>query len=290
LISLSIVKEEVLFLSDIDVLKWVLEEISRGNRVALISIISKEGSGPRDIGALMAVSSTGSKRGTIGGGELEEILIKESLRAIEENKPRRVKIALRPENVPEDAVKTKMLCGGVIEVFINVFNPKPRLILIGAGHVGKPIGDLANMLGFRVIVIDRDPRLASRERYPYAESIVVGDVVNELSKLEFTDNDIAVIVYGEVETDYQALKHLVTRGFKGHIWALCSKRRAQWMLERLISEGVNVEEVKGRIHMPAGLDIRSETPTEIAVSILAEVICEIRGCEKPVKTLSLTSM
>jgi len=276
-------------LNDIDVLKWVLEEISRGNRIALLSIIGKEGSGPRDIGALMAVSSTGSKRGTIGGGELEEILVKEALRAIEENKPRRVKIALRPENVPEDAVKTRMLCGGVIEVFINVLSPKPRLILIGAGHVGKPVGDLANMLGFRVIVIDKDPQLASRERYPYAESVIVGDVIEELSKLEFTNSDIAVIVYGEVETDYQALKYLVTRGFKGHIWALCSRKRAQWMLERLVSEGVNVEEVMSRVHMPAGLNIKSETPAEIAVSILAEIICEIRSCEKPVKTLSLTS-
>ncbi len=276
-------------MNDIDVLKWVLEEISRGNRIALLSIIGKEGSGPRDIGALMAVSSTGSKRGTIGGGELEEILVKEALRAIEENKPRRVKIALRPENVPEDAVKTRMLCGGVIEVFINVLSPKPRLILIGAGHVGKPVGDLANMLGFRVIVIDKDPQLASRERYPYAESVIVGDVIEELSKLEFTNSDIAVIVYGEVETDYQALKYLVTRGFKGHIWALCSRKRAQWMLERLVSEGVNVEEVMSRVHMPAGLNIKSETPAEIAVSILAEIICEIRSCEKPVKTLSLTS-
>jgi len=276
-------------LSDIDILEWVLEEISRGNRVALLSIIGKEGSGPRDIGALMAVSSTGFKRGTIGGGELEEILVREALRAIEENKPRRVKIALRPENVPEDAVKTRMLCGGVIEVFINVFSPKPRLILIGAGHVGKPVGDLANMLGFRVIVVDKDPLLASRERYPYAESLIVGDVVDELSKLEFTNSDVAVIVYGEVETDYQVLKHLLTRGFKGHIWALCSRKRAQYMLERLVSEGVNVEEVRSRVHMPAGLDIKSETPVEIAVSILAEIICEIRGCEKPVKTLSLTS-
>jgi len=282
-------KRRRLFLNDIDVLKWVLEEISRGNRIALLSIIGKEGSGPRDIGALMAVSSTGSKRGTIGGGELEEILVKEALRAIEENKPRRVKIALRPENVPEDAVKTRMLCGGVIEVFINVLSPKPRLILIGAGHVGKPVGDLANMLGFRVIVIDKDPQLASRERYPYAESVIVGDVIEELSKLEFTNSDIAVIVYGEVETDYQALKYLVTRGFKGHIWALCSRKRAQWMLERLVSEGVNVEEVMSRVHMPAGLNIKSETPAEIAVSILAEIICEIRSCEKPVKTLSLTS-
>lgn len=276
-------------MSEVEVLKWALDEVSRGNRVALLTVIGKEGSGPRDVGALMAVSSTGSKYGTIGGGELEAILVREALSAIEENRPRRVKVALRPENIPEDAIKTKMLCGGVVEVFVNVINPKPRLILIGAGHVGKPLGDLANILGFRVVVVDKNPGLASRERYPYAESILVGDIVEELSKIEFTDSDFAAIVYGEVETDYSALKHLITRGFRGHIWALCSKRRAQWMLERLVAEGVNLESIKSRLHMPAGLDIGSETPEEIAVSIMAEIICEIRKCTKPVKSLSLTS-
>ncbi len=274
-------------MSDVDVLKWALEEISRGNRIALITIIGKEGSGPRDVGALMAVSSTGSKCGTIGGGEIENILVREALSAIRENKPRRVKIALRPENVPEDAIRTNMMCGGIIEAFINVLAPKFKLILIGAGHIGKPLGDLANMLGFRVVVLDKNPQLASKERYPYAESIITGDIIENLSKLEFTDSDVAVIAYGEVETDYQALKYLVTRGFKGHIWALCSKRRAQWMLERLVAEGIDIESIKSRVHMPAGLDIGSETPAEIAVSIIAEIICEIKGCEKPVKSLSL---
>jgi xanthine dehydrogenase accessory factor len=276
-------------MSDVDVLNWVLGEISKGNRVALLTIIGKEGSGPRDIGALMAVSSTGSKYGTIGGGELENILVKEALSALSENKPRRVKLALRPESIPEDAIKTKMLCGGIVEVFINVISPKPRLILIGAGHVGKPLGDLASILGFRVVVIDRNPDLANSARYPYAESILVGEIADNLSKLEFTESDIAVIAYGEVETDYQALRHLVTRGFKGHIWALCSKRRAQWMLEKLKSEGISLEDYKERLHMPAGLDIGSETPAEIAVSIVAEVICEMRKCHKPVKSLSLLS-
>jgi xanthine dehydrogenase accessory factor len=279
----------VKLVSDVDVLNWALGEVSKGNRVALLMIIGKEGSGPRDIGALMAVSSTGSKYGTIGGGELESILVKEALSALSENKPRRLKIALRPENIPEDVIKTKMLCGGVVEVFINVISPKPRIILVGGGHVGKPLGDLANVLGFRVVVIDKNPDLANTARYPYAESILVGEVIDSLSKLEFTESDIAIIAYGEVESDYQALKYLITRGFKGPIWALCSRRRAQWMLERLKAEGVNPEDFVGRVHMPAGLDIGSETPAEIAVSIIAEVICELKKCKKPVKSLSLLS-
>ncbi|MEM0110447.1 MAG: XdhC family protein, partial [Desulfurococcus sp.] len=202
-------------------------------------------------------------------------------------KPRRVKMALRRENIPPDAVPTNMLCGGVVEVFINVLKPKPRLILVGAGHVGKPIADIGNILGYRIVVVDKDPGLASRDRYPYAEVVKSGSIIDELKTIEFTENDIAVIAFGEVETDYQVLKHLVSNGFKGHIWVLCSRNRAKWMFDRLVSEGVDVSSFSERIHMPAGLNIEAETPEEIAVSIWSEIICVLKSCRKPVPSLSI---
>lgn len=273
-------------MSSIEVLEWVLKKVSKGEKVALVTIIGKEGSGPRDVGAMMAISTDGSVMGTVGGGEVENIIVKEAVSALTESKPRRVKIALRPENVPENAVKTKMICGGVLEAFINVVNPTPRLIVVGAGHVGKPVADIGNLLKYRVIVIDKDPELASPDRYPYAERIV-GDVVSEVERLEPSENDVVVIAYGEPEADYQVLKKLLSKGFKGHVWALCSKRRALWMIERLKQEGVNVDEFKDRVHAPAGLDIGSDTPEEIAVSIWAEIVCEARRCSKPVKPLGV---
>lgn len=273
-------------MSSLDILSWVVKKASSGEKVALISIIGKEESAPRDMGALMAVSSSGHKVGTIGGGELEEVLVREALSALKENKPRRVKLALRPDNVPEDAVKTGMYCGGVVEVFINIIQPAQRLVLVGAGHVGKPLADIGAILGYSVVVVDKDPNLASPERYPYAERLV-DDVVSAIDKLELRESDVVVVAYGEPETDYQVLKRLLQKNFKGHIWVLCSRKRAQWMLDRLRSEGVNIDELRGRVHAPAGLDIGSDTPEEIAVSIWAEVICEMRACNKPVKSLSL---
>jgi len=274
-------------LSNVEVLKWAIEELLRGRRVALITIIEKSGSGPRDVGAMMAVSSSGRK-GSIGGGALEKLLVSEALKALEDGKPRRIKASLGAEKPPEDAVRVPALCGGVVEAFINVVDPKPRLVVFGAGHVGKPIADLGNMLGFRVYVYDTKPELASRERYPYAEVVAAGDMLSELDRLELGERDVVVIAYGEVETDYRLLKKLVEKGFKGHVWALASRRRASWMLERLKKEGFDVEAVAGRIHAPAGLDIGSDTPEEIAVSIWAEVICELKNCQKPVKPLSVT--
>lgn len=270
-----------------DILARVIEELDKGRPVALATLVSKEGSGPREVGAMMVVTTDGSKYGTIGGGELETLIIREALEALKDGKPRMLKLALRRSNIPPDAIPTNMLCGGVVEVFINVVKPKPRLILVGAGHVGKPIADIGSILGYRIIVIDRNPSLASRERYPYADLVKAGDVVAELNSVELGDTDVAVIAFGEVETDYQALKNLVSRGFKGHIWVLCSRHRAKWMLDRLVSEGLNIEEYKGRIHMPAGLDIEADTPGEIAVSIWSEIICVTKSCRKPVSSLGI---
>lgn len=273
-------------MGSLEILEWVLKRVSQGERVALITVIGKEGSAPRDVGTIMAVASDGSRIGTLGGGELEDIVVKEAISALSEGKHKRVKVSLGFEKAPPDAISTKMICGGLVEVFINVIQPTPRLVLIGAGHVGKPVAEIGKMLGFNVLVIDKDPSLASPERFPYAER-AVGDIISEVEKLRLRKSDVVVIAYGEPETDYQVLRKLVLKGFEGNVWVLCSRRRAQWMFDRLKREGINVGDYAGRIHAPAGLDIGSDAPEEIAVSIWAEIICEIRKCRKPVESLSV---
>jgi len=268
----------------------VVEELSRNKVVAVVTIVSKEGSGPRDLGAQMIVTEDGLKYGTIGGGSLEGILYSEALKALNEGKPRLLKLALRRDNIPKDAIPTNQLCGGVVEAFINVIQPSPRLILAGGGNVGKPIADIANILGFRVIVIDDKQELANPQRYPYAEKVIVGNLEEEVGKLQYVKSDVFVIAYGEVETDYRVLRKLIELKFPGHIWALCSRNRCAWMLKRLQEENFNLSDYKDRLHMPAGLDIGSDTPEEIAVSILAEVICVRKSCSTPVKSMSIASV
>lgn len=273
-------------MSSLEILEWVLRRVFQGERVALITVIGKEGSAPRDVGTIMAVAIDGSRIGTLGGGELEDIIVKEAVSALSEGRHKRVKVSLGFESAPPDAISTKMICGGLVEVFINVIQPMPRLVLIGAGHVGKPIAEIGKMLGFSVLVIDKDPTLASPERYPYAE-VVVGDVISEVEKLRLSKSDIVVIAYGEPETDYQVVKRLVLKKFEGNMWVLCSRHRAHWILDRLRQEGVSADDYVGKIHAPAGLDIGSDTPEEIAISIWAEIICELRRCRKPVESLGV---
>uniref|UniRef100_A0A7J3Y186 XdhC family protein n=1 Tax=Thermogladius calderae TaxID=1200300 RepID=A0A7J3Y186_9CREN len=268
----------------------IVEELSRNKSVAVVTIVSKEGSGPRDLGAQLIVTEDGLKYGTIGGGSLENILYSEALKALKDGKPRLLKLALRRDNIPKDAIPTNQLCGGVVEAFINVIEPSPRLILAGGGNVGKPIADIANIIGFRVIVIDDKQELANPQRYPYAERVIVGNLEEEVGKLQYVKSDVFVIAYGEVETDYRVLRKLIELKFPGHIWALCSRNRCAWMLKRLLEENFNLSDYKDRLHMPAGLDIGSDTPEEIAVSILAEVICVRKSCSTPVKSMSISSV
>ncbi len=273
---------------EIDLYRRIVEELEKRNPVAIATIVAKEGSGPRDLGASLVVTVDGGKYGTIGGGHVEKIIIEEARKALEEGKPRRIKLALRRENIPPDAIPTNQLCGGVVEVFINIVKPPPRLVITGGGNVGKPIADIANTLGWPVVIIDSDPKLASRQRYPYAEKVLVGDPAELVAKHASSPYDIAIIAYGEVETDYKSLRNLVLKEFKGHIWALCSRTRATWMLKRLVEEErVNLDDVIDRLHMPAGLDINSDTPGEIAVSIISEIICVLKNCRRPVQSMNI---
>ncbi|MEM2009238.1 MAG: XdhC/CoxI family protein [Thermosphaera sp.] len=272
-----------------EILSKAIEELNKGRPVAIAVITGKEGSGPREIGATMVVTVDGEKIGTIGGGELESLIVKNAIEALQSGNPKKIRLALRRENIPPDAQPTGMLCGGVVEVFINVLKPRPRIIILGAGNVGKPLADIANILGYRVVVMDKDESLANTIRYPYAEYVFAGDFISEVGKIESSPNDVFAVVYGEVETDYQALKKVIQNHPGRHIWVLCSRHRAKWMEERLVQEGVSVESLKNYIHMPAGLDINSSTPEEIAISIWSEIICVMKNCSIPVGSLNILS-
>jgi len=119
----------------------LFEELSRilqrGRKAALCTLISKRGYGPREVGAKMLVDEEGRTLGTIGGSEMERIIIYEALKALREGRPRSVSFALGIEP-REGMIPLKSECGGTVEVFIDVIQPDPRLIIIGSGHIAKP--------------------------------------------------------------------------------------------------------------------------------------------------------
>lgn len=259
--------------NDSEILREAVRLLENGKRVALCSLIDKVGSGPREVGAKLLVSEDGKTTGTIGGGGLERFLVTESLKALEEGKPRKAVFSLHSSK-REGTVETGSICGGELTVFIDVIEPKPRLIIIGAGHVAWPLARLADVLGFSLTIVDDNEELACKERYPMAEKIVVGSFDEILDKLSVGSRDNVVIVHGEPEHDYSALEKMVKKK-PAYIGLLGSKTKAATLVQRLRRKGVSEAHLKV-LHAPVGLDIGAQTPEEIGISILAEIIQGMR--------------
>jgi xanthine dehydrogenase accessory factor len=255
--------------TDLEILIEAARLLEKGKIVAFCTVVEKKGSGPREVGAKMLVDEDGKNFGTIGGGNVERALVDESLKAIKEHKSKTITFNLNKSQV-EGAVGTGMICGGELTVLADVIEPTPRIIIVGAGHVAFPLAVLANAAGFRIAVVDDERRLANKKNFPMAEKIIAGDYSKVLSGFELTPNDIVVIAHGEPEHDYAALKNVIQKKV-AYVGLLGSRTKASILTQRLRTEGVNEEYVK-TLHAPLGLDIGAETPEEIGISILAEII------------------
>ncbi len=255
--------------SDLEILNEAARLLERRTSLALCTVIEKKGSGPRDAGAKMIVSGDGATFGTIGGGNVEHALVEECLKAIKEHKSRKVTFNLS-KNQKDGTVGTGMICGGELTVLVDVIEPTPRLVIVGTGHVALPLAKLASVVGFKIVIVDDERKLANKEHFPMAENIIAGDYAQVLSKFELSPNDSVVIAHGEPEHDYAALKSVIKKK-TAYVGLLGSRTKAAILTERLRSEGVNGAHVKA-LHIPLGLDIGAETPEEIGISILAEII------------------
>lgn len=263
-------------MSDTEILSRLSRIFNEGKPAVLCTIVEKRGSGPRGEGAKMLVYGDGSTFGTIGGGGMERRLVKEALEAIRDGCPRTIAFTMGVEP-KEDAVDVDSKCGGEVKVFLDVMKPDPRLIVVGSGHIGKPLADLANAVGFEIIVVD-DALTANPERFPYAKKILSGPFEEELKKIDLKPSDFVAIVHGETPYELAALRCFLSHK-PAYIGLLGSRNKAREHKGQLISEGYSKEDVE-QISAPIGLDIGAETAEEIAVSIIAELI-EVRRRGQP---------
>jgi len=234
----------------------------------LCTLVEKTGSGPRDVGAKLLVNPEGDTAGTIGGGGMERRLVAEALDALSEGRGRTLTFALGVET-RNDAIAVNSKCGGEVKIFLDVIKPEPRLIVIGSGHIAKPLAELANMVGFEVIVVD-DADTATRERFPTAKGIYSGPFEEELGRVKARPSDFVAVVHGETDHEIPALKSMIRRG-PAYIGLLGSRNKIAEHKRQLLEEGFDTEELQ-TIRAPIGIEIGAETPEEIAVSIIAELI------------------
>jgi xanthine dehydrogenase accessory factor len=249
-----------------DALSQALVEVLQNNKPAAVATVVKtRGASPRDAGAKMLVYPDGSIVGSVGGGEMELRVIAAAKDALRDGKPRYLDMNLSAEGHGDP-----MSSGGEMEIFVEPIALAPTLLLVGAGHVGAAIAHLAKWQGFSVVVLDDRAEFVTSENFPHADERIVGDLVEKIRDIEITPQTYVVLVTRAHALDAALLGAVVEKN-AAYIGMLGSERRALTVKNLLRQKGVS-EAALERVHAPIGIEIHAETPQEIAVSIMAEII------------------
>ncbi len=164
---------------------------------------------------------------------------------------------------------------GQVSVFFDLALPPLTLVVVGAGHVAMPMAQVGKLLDFDVIVVDDRASFANAERFPSADRIVVEDFETAVDDLPITPSTYVVLVTRGHAHDVRALRKIIQKR-AAYIGMIGSRRRVYAVFKLLRDEGVPVEDLL-RVHAPIGLDIKTETPGEIAISVGAELLKVRRG-------------
>ncbi|RPJ38055.1 MAG: XdhC family protein [Chloroflexi bacterium] len=240
-----------------------LEQSGEGG--ALCMIISSRGSTPRHVGSKMLVYPGGSFIGTVGGGEVESRVIREALEALNDGRPR-----LLSYDMVDPSKGDPGICGGQLEVYVEPILPQATLVIIGGGHVGKAVAHLARWLNFRVVVSDDRVEFCTPEANPDAHAFYPVKMADLPAEMKITPQTYIVLTTRGASVDIEGLAPLLDCP-AAYIGVIGSRKR--WLATRkgLMEAGVPAEKLD-RVHSPMGLELNAETPEEIAVSIIAEII------------------
>lgn len=242
----------------------ILNATEGGESLVEVKVLGITGSSTTEIrrGARMLVQSHAS-RGTLGDPELDAHAAEIARNVLHAGKPATHELALT--------------AGGSALLYFEPHLGPAELIILGAGHIARPLCTFGAMLGFRVIVLDDRPDFATRERFPEAASIVKADFSDPLREVEVTATSHLVLVTRGHKYDFDALRDLLLREVQpAYIGMVGSRRRVRAAFQVLADEGISIERLAS-VHAPIGLDIGAETPEEIAVAIAAEIVRLRRG-------------
>lgn len=212
------------------------------------------------IGSKLLVERNGNATGTLGDPSLDQIAVASAQKVMAERKSQ---------------VLTHALTEGEIELFHEVLEPQPQLLILGAGHIAVPLARFGRAVGFEVVVLDDRDKYASVERFPDADEVIAADFGETLRDFPVTPFTYVAIITRGHTYDEEALRVLLAMP-TAYIGMIGSRRRVETVLKILAAEGFDRQRLN-EIYAPIGLDIGSETPDEIALAIIAEVVGVRRG-------------
>jgi xanthine dehydrogenase accessory factor len=214
---------------------------------------------PPGVGARLLVLDDGRRAGSLGDARLDEAAAAAAREALPAGVSRSRTLGMAPG----------------VRCFVEVHVPAPTLLVVGAGHVTMPLVALARPLGYRTVVVDGRPRLATRERFPDADELLVGIPSELVRKVPLRPSTALVLVAHDYKYDLPVLRHALQEE-PGYIGLLGSRRRGDAILRLLREEGV-ADVALARIRVPIGLDLGGGTAPEIALAILAEIVAVRHG-------------
>lgn len=229
---------------------------------AVCTIIETKGSSPRKAGTKMLVFEDGSIKGTIGGGSLEKLVITQALECIRTNKP--------SVEIHDLLHQHSMCCGGTVEIFIEPVMKTSRLFIFGAGHTGLALARFAFASGFDVYLTDDRKEYIDMCDEPLINKMHLGHT-EAMQAIPFDENTYIVITTYSHQIDRDILAYCSPKKW-AYLGMIGSRRKVETTKKMFVQSGIGTKEQLEKIHMPIGIDINAQTPEEIAISILAELI------------------
>ena len=232
----------------------------KGGAAILATLVLVDGNFLKGEGSKVLMKTSGEKVGSfLGGAELEKKVLSEGKEALKEKKPRILVFSYEDRRV---------------EILLEPVSCEPTVYIFGGGHVSEQIAPLAKNVNFKVVVIDDREMFANRERFPEADEVIVSEFEKCFERLNIDESSYVVIVTRGHLYDGIVLGQALESNAR-YIGMIGSRKKIGTLYQSLIEKGI-AKETLGRVHAPIGIDINSETPEEIAVSIVAELI-KVRG-------------
>ena len=249
----------------------ILDLLDLGRAFAVATVADARGSVPGKPGSKLIFLPDGTQFGSVGGAGLEQKVKALCRKALEERKG-----GLFPFDLmyyKEGALDS--LCGGSVQILVEYMAPIPHLLIAGGGHCGLEVARLCDQLGYFHSVLDDRAEYASRERYPNAKRAIHATPETFLAAEDLSPYSHVLLVGWSHKIDTDLLFHLVPK-FPRWIGLISSKTKRLEMFRRLKARGI-AEAQLGRVVAPVGLPIGAESPAEIAVSILGQIIASAKN-------------
>jgi xanthine dehydrogenase accessory factor len=242
-------------------LEELIEAIETGQSVALVTVVKATGNYTKALGKRVLVWMDTPPSSDLALGDIGSRVIADARQCLSMRKPQMLKYKQHD---------------GSLEIFVEVQRRSPTFIIVGAGHVALPLAQLGKMIDFEVVVLDDRPRFANKQRFPMADRVLAQPLRETLRNWPIDNDTYIVLVTRGHSHDVECLLEVIDSPAR-YIGMIGSKRRVKAVFE-LLEREQHIDPAKlDRVYAPIGLDIGAETPIEIAIGVIAEIINVYRG-------------